>query len=55
MIEGSLVELRETLKKDEAKFKRWHFEQVRNYVNALDVAYQQITPNEEIDDVTIEE
>jgi len=33
----------------------WHFEQVKNYVNVLDVAYQWITLNEEIeDDVGIE-
>lgn len=55
MIEGGLVELKEALEKDEAKFKRWHFEQVRNYVNALDVAYQRITWDEEIgNDATIE-
>jgi hypothetical protein len=34
----------------EAEFRRWHFEQVKNYVNALDVAYQQITLDEEIED-----
>ncbi len=34
--------------------KRWHFEQVKNYVNVLDVAYQQKTPDEETeDDATI--
>jgi hypothetical protein len=34
------IELREALEKAEAKFKRWHFEQVKNYVNASNVAYQ---------------
>jgi hypothetical protein len=49
------VELKEALEKDEVKFKKWHFEQVKNYVNALDVAYQRITWDEEIgDDATIE-
>jgi hypothetical protein len=33
------VELREALQKAEAEFKRWHFEQIKNYINALDVAY----------------
>jgi hypothetical protein len=37
------------------EFKRWHFEQVKNYINALDVAHQRITLGEEIEyDVTIE-
>ncbi len=49
MIEGGLVELKEALEKDEVKFKRWHFEQVKNYVNALDVAYQRITWDEELE------
>jgi hypothetical protein len=40
LIEEGLVELREAIKNIEVEFKRWHFEQVKNYVNALDVAYQ---------------
>jgi len=40
LIEEGLVELREGLKNVEVEFRRWHFEQVKNYVNALDVAYQ---------------
>jgi len=55
LIEEGLVELREGLKNVEVEFRRWHFAQVKNYVNALDVAYQWIVPNEEIeDDATIE-
>jgi hypothetical protein len=55
LIEGGLVELKEAFEKDEVKFMKWHFEQVKNYVNALDVAYQRITWDEEIgDDATIE-
>jgi hypothetical protein len=54
LIEG-FVELREALEKVEVEFKRWHFKQVKNYVSVLDVAYQQIAPNEEIeDDIAIE-
>ncbi len=54
-IEKALVELREVLEKVEVEFGRWHFEQIKNYVNALDVAYQWIGSNEETeDDVTIE-
>jgi hypothetical protein len=33
------MEIREALKKAETEFKRWHFEQVKNCVNALDAAY----------------
>lgn len=40
LIEGGLVELGEALKKAEVEFKRWHFEQIKNYINVLDVAYQ---------------
>jgi len=40
LIEEGLVELREGLKNVEVEFRRWHFAQVKNYVNALDVAYQ---------------
>lgn len=39
LIEGGHVELGDALKKAEAKFKRWHYEQIKNYINALDVAY----------------
>ncbi len=54
LIEKGLVELGEALEKVEAELKRWHFEQVKNYVNVLDVAYQQKTLNEETeDDATI--
>jgi hypothetical protein len=40
LIKEGHVELGEALEKTKAKFKRWHFEQVRNYVNVFDVAYQ---------------
>jgi hypothetical protein len=39
LIEGGLVELGEALEKVEVEFKRWHFEQIKNYISALDVAY----------------
>jgi hypothetical protein len=39
LIEGGHVELGDALKKAEAEFKRWHYEQIKNYINALDVAY----------------
>ncbi len=55
LIEKVHVELGEALKKVEVEFKRWHFKQVTNSFSALDVAYQWITPNKEIeDDATIE-
>jgi deoxyadenosine/deoxycytidine kinase len=55
LIKEGLVELREAIENVEVEFRRWHFEQVKNYVNALDVAYQRIVPNEETkDEVTIE-
>ncbi len=55
LIEEGLIELGEPLERVEVEFKRWHFEQVKNYVSVLDVAYQWITPNEETeDDVGIE-
>ncbi len=55
LIEEGLLELGEVLEKAKAKFKRWHFEQTKNYVSDLDVAYQRITPNEETkDDAIIE-
>jgi hypothetical protein len=40
LIKKGLVELREALEKIEVEFRKWHFEEVKNYVNALDVAYQ---------------
>jgi hypothetical protein len=40
LIEEDPLELMEDLEKVEAKFRKWHFEQVKNYVSALDVAYQ---------------
>jgi hypothetical protein len=39
LIKGGFVELGEALKKAEVEFKRWHFEQIKNYINALDVAH----------------
>jgi hypothetical protein len=39
LIERGHVELGDALKKAEAKFKRGHYEQIKNYINALDVAY----------------
>lgn len=39
LIEGGFLELGEALEKAEAEFRRWHFEQIKNYINALDVAY----------------
>jgi len=54
LIEEGPIELREVLEKAEVEFKRWHFEQIKNYVSVLDVAYQRITLDEEIeDDATI--
>jgi len=52
LIEEGPIELGEALEKAEVKFKRWHFEQVKNYVNVLDVAYQRITLDEETKDYT---
>ncbi len=40
LIEEGPIELGEVLEKVEAEFRRWHFEQVKNYVSVLDVAYQ---------------
>jgi hypothetical protein len=40
LIEEGLIELGEPLERVEVEFKRWHFEQVKNYVSVLDVAYQ---------------
>ncbi len=55
LIEEDPLELMEDLEKVEAKFRKWHFEQVKNYVSALDVAYQWIIPYEETeDDATME-
>jgi hypothetical protein len=55
LIEEGPVELKEALEKAEVEFRRWHFEQIKNYVNVLDVAYQRITLDEDIeDDATIE-
>jgi hypothetical protein len=50
LIEGGLVELGEALEKAKGEFKMWHFEQIKNYVSALDVAYQQITLGDETKD-----
>jgi hypothetical protein len=38
LIKEGLVEVKEVLEKTEAKFKRWHFEQIENYFSILDVA-----------------
>ncbi len=55
LIEKGHVELGEVLEKVEVEFRRWHFEQIKGYVNALDVAYLWITPGDETeDDATIE-
>jgi hypothetical protein len=55
LIEEGHVELGEALEKAKVEFKMWHFKQVKNYVNVLDVAYQRITPNEKMKhDATIE-
>jgi hypothetical protein len=52
-IEEGPMELGEALEKVAVEFKRWHFEQIKGYVSALDMTYQQIAPNEETkDDVT---
>jgi hypothetical protein len=40
LIKRGLVELGEALEKVKVEFKRWHFEQIKNYISALDVAYQ---------------
>jgi hypothetical protein len=39
LVEGGLVELGEVLEKAEVKFRRWHFEQIKNYIDVLFVAY----------------
>jgi hypothetical protein len=39
LIKGGFMEIGEVLEKVEVEFKRWHFEQVKNYVNVLDVTY----------------
>jgi len=55
LIEEGHVELGEALEKVKVEFRRWHFKQVKNYISVLDVAYQRITPNENIKhDATIE-
>ncbi len=38
-IERGPMELEEALKKVEVEFRKWHFEQIKNYIIALDVAY----------------
>jgi hypothetical protein len=40
LIEKGPVELGEILEKAEVELRRWHFEQIKNYINVLDVAYQ---------------
>jgi hypothetical protein len=50
LIEEGPMELGEALEKAEVEFKKWHFEQIKGYVRALDVTYQQITLGEEIKD-----
>jgi hypothetical protein len=40
LIKRGPLELGEVLEKVEVESKRWHFEQTKNYVSALDVAYQ---------------
>ncbi len=55
LIEEGPVELKEVLKKVEVEFKKWHFEQIKGYVSALDVAYQWIAPGDATkDDASIE-
>ncbi len=44
------LELGKALEKAEVEFKRWHFEQIKGYVSALGVTYQQIAPSEETKD-----
>ncbi len=44
------MELGEDLKKAKVEFKRWHVEQIKGYVSALDVAYQRITLGDETKD-----
>ncbi len=39
LIEEGPMELGEDLKKAKVEFKRWHVEQIKGYVSALDVAY----------------
>jgi hypothetical protein len=39
LIEEGLVELEEALEKVEVGFRRWHFEQVKNYFSALDQCF----------------
>ncbi len=50
LIKKGLVELGEALEKGETELTKWHFEQVKNYVIVLDVAYQQITLDENTKD-----
>jgi hypothetical protein len=40
LIKRGHVELGEVLEKAKVEFGRWHFEQIKNYINVLDVAYQ---------------
>jgi len=39
LIKRGLVKLREVLEKAKVEFRRWHFEQIKNYISVLDVAY----------------
>jgi hypothetical protein len=50
LIEEGPMELGEILKNVKVKFKRWHFEHIKGYVSALDVACQQITLGDETED-----
>jgi hypothetical protein len=50
LIKGCLVELGEVLEKAEVEFERWHIEQIKNYVNVLDVAYQRIASGDKTED-----
>ncbi len=50
LIEKGPVELGEILEKAEVELRRWHFEQIKNYINVLDVAYQWITSSDKTKD-----
>lgn len=53
VVVGNQAKVKLCQEKVKAKFKRQHFEHVKNYVCVLDVAYQQMAPSDEIeDDVT---
>jgi len=41
LIKEGHLEFGEALEKAKGKLKRWHFEQIKNYVNVFNVAYQQ--------------